>query len=247
MGNGVAEYCPEPGKEDQSVLQYLPLVKGIAYRLAVRMPHRAEMQDLISAGVVGLMQAMRDYDPSRNNRFQTYAYIRIRGAMLDSIREQDWVPRSFRDRYKQFIQVIHDLSNRLGREPEEEEIREALEMTPEEYATFLEKARPLSFLSLDDLPLSRDALEGLARNPYASAVAGPGESAELQEVRQSLGDALDKLPEREKLVIQLYYFNELNLKEIGKVLGVGESRVCQIHTQALMRLKGRLGSQDLHR
>lgn len=234
-------------KEEDSILVHLPLVKWIAYRLAVRLPYNLEVQDLISAGTLGLLQAMRDYDPSRKNRFETYASIRIRGAMLDAIREQDWTPRSFRERYKKYIHIIHELGKRLGRPPDDDEIRGELGLSQDGYETFLERARPLSFLSLEDLQLSQRTLEEVPEKVFRARSMDPGVAAELQEVRELLAEAIDSLPERERKIIQLYYFEELNLKEIGKVLGVGESRVCQLQAQALMRLKGKLRKEELSR
>lgn len=248
MGKATAEHFQRRLKEEEdSILVHLPLVKWIAYRLAVRLPYNLDIQDLISAGTLGLLQALRDFDPSRKNRFETYASIRIRGAMLDAIREQDWAPRSFRDRYKRYVHIIHELGRRLGRAPEDEEIREELGLSPEHYHAFLARARPLSFLSLDDLNLSEKAMEELASRGSHGKNVDPSVTAELREVREHLAHAIDSLPERERRIIQLYYFEELNLKEIGKVLGVGESRVCQLQAQALMRLKGKLRKEALTR
>ncbi len=234
-------------EDEDSILAYLPLVKWIAYRLSVRLPANLDLQDLISAGTVGLLQAMRDFDPSRNNRFETYASIRIRGAMLDALREQDWVPRSFRDRYKKYVQCIDALGKKLGRPPDADEIRKDLGLTWKEYEAFLSRARPLSFLSLEDLHLSHGGVEALACGGATGAAMDPGVATELREVRDKLAEAIDSLPERERLIIQLYYFEELNQKEIGKVLEVGESRVCQLLGQALMRLKGKLRKEELGR
>ncbi len=248
MGKASAQRLQDLGRdEEESILEHLPLVKWIAYRLAVRLPYNLEVQDLISAGTLGLLQAMRDFDPSRKNRFQTYASIRIRGAMLDAIREQDWTPRSFRDRYKKYVHSIQELSRRLGRPPEDDEIRVELGLSDDQYQDFLVKARPLSFLSLEDLHLSPKAVEEMAGKVSRDKRNDPGLAAEFGEVRDMLADAIDSLPEREARIIQLYYFEELNLKEIGKVLGIGESRVCQLQAQALMRLKGKLRKEEITR
>ncbi len=248
MGKASAERFQGLLKEEESsILAHLPLVKWIAYRLAVRLPYNLDVQDLISAGTLGLLQAVRDFDPSRKNRFETYASIRIRGAMLDAIREQDWAPRSFRDRYKKYVHIIHELGRRLGRAPEEDEIREELDLSPEQYLAFLARARPLSFLSLEDLNLSEKTMEEHSNRVSHGKTVDPSVAAELQEVREHLAKAIDSLPEREQRIIQLYYFEELNLKEIGRVLGIGESRVCQLQAQALMRLKGKLRKEALTR
>jgi len=226
---------------EPSVLEYLPLVKGLAYRLAIRIPASLSVQDLVNAGMVGLLEALRDYEPRRKNRFVTYAYIRVRGAMLDAIREHCWVPRSFRDRYKRYVHAIRHLAEVLGREPEAHEIQQELGMTETEFETFLENARPLSFLSMDELQGPAQSEAASSEPGLASREPDPQECAERMEVRRLLARAIDALPKREKLVVQLYYYEYLSLKEIGKVFGVSESRVCQLHTQAIMRLKGRLG------
>lgn len=237
--------APRPA-DDLAIVDHLPLVRRIAYRLSAQMPRSLDLQDLIGAGVIGLVQAARDYDAAHKSSFKTYASIRIRGAILDAIRERDPVPRSVRDRYKQYVRVIQDLENRLGRQPEDEEIRKELGLSKRSYEIFLDKARPLSFLSLDDLPLSRkDGEPASGEGPYR--MLDPGFSAEFSETRGLLAGAIGDLPEREQRVIQLYYYEELNLKEIGRVLGIGESRVCQLHTQALMRLKGSLNRGDVSR
>jgi len=236
----------EASRDDESlVLEHLSLVRRIAYRLSAQMPRNLEVQDLISAGVVGLIQAVRDFDPSQKTSLKTYASIRIRGAILDAVREQDWVPRSVRERYKKYVATIHKLEERLRRAPEDDEIQKALGLSKESYYEFLEQARPLSFLNIEDLPLSVRRSKLVAGGGESSGKMDPGLSAEFKEVRHLLAGAIEILPEREQRVIQLYYFEELNLKEIGQVLGVGESRVCQLHTQALMRLKGKLKEEGI--
>jgi RNA polymerase sigma factor for flagellar operon FliA len=246
MKRAVSQRMEELSRQNEAhVLEHLPFVKWIAYRLAVRLPETLDIQDLISAGTVGLLQALRDFDPARKNRFRTYASIRIRGAMLDAIREQDWLPRSFRDRYKRYAQGMNNLANRLGREPSEEEIRNDLGLSQAQYEAFLRRARSLSFLSLEDLHVSNEMAVEVAGKENEPARKNPALSAERSELKNLLEKAIDSLPERERLIIQLYYYEELNLKEIGKVLGVGESRVCQLQTQALMRLKGKLHKEAL--
>lgn len=231
--------------EQESVLSYLPLVRQIASRLALRMPPGLETQDLVGAGVLALIQALRELDASRKETGQAYVAIRVRGAMLDAIRKHDRIPRAVRDRYRQYVRAIRALENRLGRAPDEQEIRCELGLSEEAYQMFLDQARPLSFLQLEELSLSERALEEIARGKRAPDALSPESSAEWREIHAILGRAIDALPDRERLVIELYYYEELNLKEIGALLGVGESRVCQLHTQALLRLKARLQREDL--
>lgn len=231
--------------EQEVVLSYLPLVRQIASRLALRLPPGLETQDLVGAGVLALIQALRELDASRNETGQAYVAIRVRGAMLDAIRKHDRVPRTVRERYRQYIRTIRSLENRLGRAPDEQEIRSELGLSDEAYRVFLDQARPLSFLQLEELTLSERALEEIARGRRAPNALSPESSAEWQEIHAILTRGIDALPERERLVIELYYYEELNLKEIGALLGVGESRVCQLHTQALLRLKARLQREDL--
>lgn len=232
-------------RDESSILENLSLVRRIAYRLSVQMPKELEVRDLIGAGMIGLVQAARDYDPSHKSSFKTYATIRIRGAILDAVREQDWVPRSVRERYKKYTHAIRELEERLGRPPEDDEIRTALDLSKKSYATFLEKARPLSFLKLEDLPLAGQPAGAEGAVDSAFPANDPRAFAEFKEARDLLSVALDSLPDKEQKVIQLYYYEELNLKEIGQVLGIGESRVCQLHTQALMRLKGNLNKEEV--
>jgi len=239
-----SQAAPVPS-EQETVLSYLPLVRQIAGRLAMRMPPGLETQDLVGAGVLALIQALRELDASRKETGQAYVAIRVRGAMLDAIRKHDRVPRAVRDRYRQYVRAIRLLENRLGRAPDEQEIRSELGLSEEAYRVFLDQARPLSFLQIEEMSLSERALDEIARERKALDALSPESSAEWREIHAILSRAIDALPERERLVIELYYYEELNLKEIGALLGVGESRVCQLHTQALLRLKARLQKEDL--
>ncbi len=231
--------------EQEAVLSYLPLVRQIAGRLALRLPPGIETQDLVGAGVLALIQALRELDASRKETGQAYVAIRVRGPCWDAIRKHDRVPRAVRDRYRQYVRAIRSLENRLGRPPDEQEIRGELGLSEEAYRVFLDQARPLSFLQLEELTLSERALEEITREKRSPDALSPESSAEWREIHAILARAIDALPERERLVIELYYYEELNLKEIGALLGVGESRVCQLHTQALLRLKARLQREDL--
>lgn len=223
--------------------EFAPLIRYLAQRLAFRLPPSLDVEDLIHAGVIGLMDAIGKYDPSREARFQTYAEFRIRGAMLDEIRSLDWIPRSVREKITLFQRTSEQLSKDLGRAPSEEEIAAALRMDAAQYDAFLFQAKGISLLHLEDIGLEegndRRFVESLAdinaESPLLSLLA--------QGLRQGLIRAIDSLPQKERQVISLYYFDELTMKEIGQVLKVTESRICQLHAQAIARLKGALAEK----
>jgi len=234
--NGLAAYAIERETtwSDDLVEQYAPLVKRIAYHLQGRLPEHILADDLIQAGMIGLLEAARNYRTGQGASFETYAGIRIRGAMLDEVRRTDWTPRSVHRKARELGQVMRAIEHREGREATEQEIIAALGISSEEYHQILLDSSSHRLLSLDDMATGHDEsiLERLADD-------GPGVEDGLQatELRSRLASAIDDLPERERLVMSLYYDEELNLKEIGAVLGVSESRVCQIHSRALLRLR----------
>ena len=224
---------------ERLILEHTPLVKRIAYHLVARLPQSVQVDDLIQAGAIGLIEAARNFDDSQGASFETYAGIRIRGAMLDEIRKSDWIPRSVRRRMRELNDVLQKLEQQKGRPATAEEVARALKMDMEEYTQFVNETVALPLVSLDEL---------LGERPE-KPVAGQGENlsekdplAMLEDTgfHQALAEMIDRLPEREKLVMGLYYDEGLNLKEIGMVLEVSESRVCQIHAQALARLRTRM-------
>lgn len=214
--------------------EHLPLVRRQALGLQVRLPASVELDDLIQAGMIGLMDALSRYDASHGASFATFASQRIRGAMLDELRSRDWVPRSVRRNTRVLDEAIRRLEQRLGRPPEEREIAAALDIGLEEYRHLLMDANGSQLVALDEL--AEEEGELLCGEPHATPLA------ELLEGRRrtDLVKAIDRLPEREKLLLALYYQEDLNLKEIGAVLGVSESRVCQLHSQAVARLRAML-------
>ncbi|MBY5947351.1 RNA polymerase sigma factor FliA [Photobacterium rosenbergii] len=216
--------------------RYSSLVKRIAHHLMGRLPPSVMLEDLIQAGMIGLLEAQQNYDPTKGASFETFAGIRIRGAMLDDIRRGDWVPRSVYKNNRRISEAISVLESTLGRDPNDQEIAAHLEMTLEQYHQALNDVNCGRLVGMDDLGVSEDAVaneESVEENlPFQGVVD--------DNFRQSLAGAIKTLPEREALVLSLYYDEELNLKEIGAVIGVSESRVCQIHSQAMQRLRSKL-------
>lgn len=227
-------------QRDKMIEEYAPVVRYLAQRLVFRLPPHLDLEDLIQAGIIGLMDAIVKYDASREAQFKTYAEFRIRGAMLDEIRALNWVPRSVREKVVLLQNTIGELEKKLKRHPSEEEMAAALEMSLGEFEAFLSQAKATTLLRLDDLGLK----EGEERNLFDSLADAQAEDPLIlllsQDTRETLIAAIRNLPKKEQLVVSLYYENELNMKEIGKVLSVTESRVCQLHTQAILRLKNRL-------
>ncbi len=230
---------------DDLVTRHAPLVKRIAYHLMNRLPPSVQAEDLIQAGMIGLIEASRNYDASQGASFETYAGIRIRGAMLDEIRRSDWTPRSVHRKARMVADAMREIENTEGRDARDVEVAESLGMSIEEYHQVLQDASGARIFSYEELsevgevvPHEGGATAARTRN---SLEDGPDRGLEKSRFREALGDAIASLPERERLVIALYYDEELNLREIGQVLGVSESRVCQIHSQAALRLRSRLG------
>ncbi|MGB4268492.1 MAG: RNA polymerase sigma factor WhiG [Spirochaetota bacterium] len=228
---------------DYFVVKYAPLVKYVAGKIAMGMPSSIEFDDLVSYGVFGLIDAISKFDPERGIKFKTYAMTRIRGAIFDELRSIDWIPRSIRQKAKQIEQAIADLENKLGRTVEDEEIAKELGITVEEFQSLLNKLSGTAMLSLNDIWYVGDENDELSilETLEAPDTLNPDVMIEKEEIRDYIVDAIKKLPDKEKKVIVLYYYEDLTLKEIGEVLEVTESRVSQLHTKAIMRLRGRLG------
>ena len=217
------------------VAQHSDLVRRIAYHVAARLPASVDVEDLIQSGVIGLIEAARHYNGERGASFETYAGIRIRGAMMDELRRGDWAPRSVHRRHREIAGAMKTISQREGREAREDEIIAELQLTPEIYRAALADAVQCQVLSLDAPPEGSD-------DPFETADHGPTPQQQLErsEFHAHLAQAIASLPERERLVLSLYYDDEMNLREIGAVLDVSESRVCQIHGQALLRVRAQL-------
>jgi RNA polymerase sigma factor for flagellar operon FliA len=231
-------------EKSQYVEQYSPLIKYLADRLAARLPDHINKEDLISSGVLGLIDAVDKFDPGRAIMFKTYAEFRIKGAMLDELRNLDWVPRSIRKKAGQMEKLWQRLEGELGRPPTDEEAAAALEISVPEYLKLLDEVRAINILDLDAFKAidktgareSRDIYDILADENTLDALTVLSQS----EMRDVLARAIDDLAEKERLVITLYYHEELTMKEIGQVLGYTESRISQLHTKSLLRLRGKL-------
>ena len=221
---------------DGIVDQYGSLVKKIAYHLLARMPSSVEVDDLIQAGMMGLIEAYKRFESNKGASFETYAGIRIRGFIMDEVRKSDWAPRSVRRNGRAIASAINTLESTLGREAADLEVANAMGIEIDEYHEMLHSSMSSQLFSFEEL-LDSDSLnsDSVSDNNWS-----PYEHVEDQGFQESLAQAIELLPEREKLVLSLYYNEELNLKEIGAVLGVSESRVSQIHSQAAMRLKAKL-------
>lgn len=227
-----------PALREQLIIEYAPLVKLVAGRLLMQVGQYVDFEDLTSYGIFGLIDAIDKYDPEKGIKFETYASIRIRGAIIDNIRKLDWVPRSLRAKNKQLEQVYAELAIELGREPKEAEVAEKLDIPLSEAQDLIRKSTVVSLVSLDDyLEQNRDV--GVFNLSF-SQTDDPENNIEMMETKEALAEAIDELSDKEKKVITLYYFNELTLKEISAVLGVSESRVSQIHTKAILFLKAKL-------
>jgi RNA polymerase sigma factor for flagellar operon FliA len=223
------------------IMEYSPLIKHIAQKIALRLPSNIELDDLISAGVIGLMDAIEKFDHTRDNQFKTYAEFRIRGAILDELRSQDWVPRSVREKAKVIERTISRLESETGVMPTEEDVARELNVSVDEYWEMLNEVRSVSLLSIDELvSISGGERKSLLGLVDGYKVANPLKQLSLKDLQERLVTSIKDLPEKHRLVLSLYYYEDLNLKEIGKVLEVTESRVSQLHTEAILRLRSKL-------
>jgi len=232
----------EPKLREYFIKKYAPLVKYVAGKVAVGMPHNVVFVDLVSYGTFGLLDAIEKYDPTKEVKFKTYAMTRVRGGIFDELRNVDWIPRSIRQKAKQVEKIILELENRMGRTAEDEEIAHELDIDIDEFHDLMSKISGTSLISLNDVWHGNDENEEMVfvdtlESPEA---LNPDTIVEREEIKNMIVECIKKLPDREKKVIVLYYYEDLTLKEIGEVLEVTESRVSQLHTKAIMRLRGRL-------
>jgi len=221
---------------DELIMQYAPLVKRIAYHLSSRLPDSVQIEDLIQTGMLGLLEAIKHYDVSQGASFETYAGIRIRGTMLDEVRRFDWTPRSVHKKSRMVSDAIRSIENKTGCEARDVDIAEYLGIAIDEYNHILQDSISCRVFSVEELTQTGDHYCDEVQNGEEE----PLDSLSRDGFQRALTNAIMKLPERERLVISLYYDDELNLREIGEVLNISESRVSQISTQALLRLRSRL-------
>ncbi|MFK8068218.1 MAG: RNA polymerase sigma factor FliA [Gammaproteobacteria bacterium] len=212
------------------------LVKRIAYHLMTRLPASVQVDDLIQSGMIGLLEASRNYDATQGASFETYAGIRIRGSMLDEIRKGDWAPRSLHRKVRELTKAINEVEAKTGEDAKDADVAAHMEITLDEYYQILQHASGHRMFSFEDLVSGE---EGFSES-LVDSIEAPSEQVEKQKFKEALTKAISTLPDRERLVMSLYYEEELNLRETGEVLGVSESRVCQIHSRALVRLKARM-------
>jgi RNA polymerase sigma factor for flagellar operon FliA len=231
----------EPALRDRLILHYAPLVKYVAGRVGSGLPAHVEQADLVSYGTFGLIDAITRYEPSREVRFESYAMARIRGAIIDELRSTDWIPRSVRMRARQFERTVAALEARLQRSPTDAEVAEEMGTDVEEIRKFLGQLSLVNVVALDELLTDEEGgAPRLVDTLQDSTAPDPQAVAEHGEARQLLARAVEQLPDREKVVVSLYYFEGLTLAEIGRVLGVTESRICQLHTKAVLHLRTKL-------
>lgn len=227
---------------DELIVKYLYLVKYVVGRLGAGLPNHVKLDDLYSSGVTGLIKAVEKYDSTRNSKFESYASLLIKGAIIDEMRALDWVPRSVHQKANQISTAQQKLQQELGRDPTDEELSKHMGVKEEELGELFNRVRPAVLISLngeanshnddDDAPLSERIADAKAETSF--------ERAERNECAALLAEAIDNLPDQERQVLQLYYYEELMLKEIGKVMGLSESRISQIHTKALLKMRARL-------
>ena len=240
----VEDMVINPENREAIILEYAPMIKYVASRIALRLPPHIEVDDLISVGVLGLMDAIGKYDPNRGAKFKTYAEFRVRGAILDELRSMDWVPRSVRQKATSIDAVVQKLQAKLGRPPSDEEVAKEMGVSLDEFFTTLNQTQSIPILSLEDLGIAKESGE---QKSLLDCLAGKSDSdpqtqLRLNELKEIIAKAIDTLPEKERLMISLYYYEELTMKEIGEILSITESRVSQIHSKAVFRLRTKLKS-----
>jgi RNA polymerase sigma factor FliA len=227
---------------NQLIEEYAPLINYIAQRMRRKLPRHIELDDLINSGVLGLIDAIEKFNPLKNIQFKTYAEIRIRGAILDGLRAQDWVPRSLRQKANKMASTYVQVEQKLGRPASMEDIADELKVEVEEVANILTQLESVPLISLEEImPDPQEEIKESLSQQLLGLRGGDALSLlNLEQIKKAIGQAIEQLPPKEKMVVTLYYYEELTMKEIGKVLNITQSRISQLHTQAILRLKGKL-------
>lgn len=226
--------------KEEVILKYAPLIKYIANRIASKLPLHIDIQDLINSGVLGLIDAIEKFDPDKGVKFETYAEYRIKGAILDSLRAMDWVPRSVRKVATLLENTYADLEKKLGRPATDEEMAEAMEVGVEKFHKLISRVSHVSMVSLEKDTKNCNSKHSLLDRLMDENSATPSQTLDTDELRSVLAQHIERLPEKERIVISYYYYSDMTMKEIGKKLSLTESRVSQIHTKAVLRLRGKL-------
>jgi RNA polymerase sigma factor for flagellar operon FliA len=230
---------------DKLIIQYSPLVKYVAGRVGVGLPRNVEQSELVSFGVFGLIDAIEKFDPARGYKFETYAIARIKGAILDELRAIDWVPRSVRSKARTLERAMGKLEAEHHRAPTDDEVADEMGVTQQQLQTTLSQISFVGVAALDEMLSGGERGESVTLgDTVADSGDGPMGVYEVEEMRQILAESINRMPEREKIVLTLYYYEGLTLAEIGRVLGVTESRVCQIHTKAVLQLRSRITATE---
>jgi RNA polymerase sigma factor for flagellar operon FliA len=236
-----ADNTPDSRQRDELILAYTPLIKYIAARLAARLPPQVAFDDLVSSGIIGLIDAIDKFDLTKKVQFKTYAEFRIRGAMLDELRSLDWVPRSVRKKATQIEHSLNSLEKKLGRPATDEEMADSLDVSLNHYYKLLDETKTISFMDIELLRQKKpEAIISGELSAISMDQSDPFAALNLQQVRDLLAKNINDLPKNERLTVSLYYFNELTMKEIGRVLGYTESRISQMHSKAMLRLRTKL-------
>jgi RNA polymerase sigma factor FliA len=228
-----------PPESQEELLQlYLPIVKSIVARIKINLPPHIEEEDLYSVGLAGLIAALKKYDPSQQKSFGSYAAMRIRGAILDELRRMDWMPRNARTNFKRLRKTVEELEQKLGRPASEEEVRTELNLSPQEYEELMDEVRPISFLPLDHSPSGDDSEETNLYEVIADdSLTSVTDKMEKEELIRLVAERINQLPEVPRKVLAMYYYEDMRLAEIAAVFGLTESRICQIHSQAILSLR----------